>query len=145
MLEIGRILSGMPGKLEGVGLFLWYNLTQSADPPVFISATTNTSGTIITITFDKGMADPSGKQSEFSATIAESARSISSASLNVDNTKIDLTISGDAIESGATVTVDYTKGTVVSADGGALASFVAQSVANIVVSPYQTPHMTRIV
>ncbi len=105
-------------------------------PPTFVSAATNTTGTIITITFSKNMADPAGKQAEFSYKVnAGLAQTFSAAALNADNTKIDLTCSGTAIVFGDTVTVSYTKGTVLAADGGVLASFTDQPVTNNMPGP----------
>jgi uncharacterized repeat protein (TIGR02059 family) len=110
--------------------------TTSVAPPILQSAATNTAGTVITLTFDKAMANPSGKHAQFSATAAGSARSITAAALNADTTKIDLTLAS-AVTSGQTVTISYTAGDVTSADTSPLASFSGQSVINNVVSPYQ--------
>lgn len=109
----------------------------SVSPPTVSSAVTNTEGTVITITFSKAMANPSGKHAQFSATIAGSSRSISAAALNADTAKFDLTISGAAIASGNTVTISYTAGDVAASDGSPLASFSGQSVTNNVASAYQ--------
>jgi uncharacterized repeat protein (TIGR02059 family) len=107
-----------------------------ATPPTFVSAATNITGTIITITFDKNMASPFGKQTEFSYRIGPgSAQSFSAAALNLDNTKIDLTCSGTPIAYGDAVTVSYTKGTVLAADGGVLESFTDQPVSNNIPGP----------
>ena len=39
--------------------------TTINEPPVLVSAATSTDGTIITLTFDKAMADPIGKHGQF--------------------------------------------------------------------------------
>ena len=105
-------------------------------PPTLTSAATNVAGTVITITFSKNMANPAGKHGEFNYRInGGAAQSFSAAALNADNTKFDLTCSGTAIVYGNTVTVSYTKGTVVAADGGILASFTNQPVTNNLVAP----------
>lgn len=98
-------------------------------PPEFVSATTNEAGTIITITFNKKMADPTGKHAQFTVNDG-AANAVTAVALNATTTKIDLTLT-NAIEHGDTVTVAYTAGTVASADGGVLASLAAQSVTNI--------------
>ena len=38
-------------------------------PPIFVSATTNTAGTVINITFNKAMNNPTGDQSQFTYSI----------------------------------------------------------------------------
>ncbi|MGD0353063.1 MAG: choice-of-anchor U domain-containing protein, partial [Dehalococcoidia bacterium] len=100
-------------------------------PPTFVSAATNTAGTTITITFSKTMADPTGKQGEFSYKVnGGPAQSFSAAALDADNTRIDLTCSGTAIVYGDIVTVSYNMGTVLAADGNVLQSFTDQAVTN---------------
>jgi len=107
-------------------------LLSGALAPRFVSATTNRAGTIITITFDKAMADPSGKHGEFSYKVdAGAAQSFSSAELASDTTKIKLTCSGTRIRKGVTATVSYVAGTVVCAEGVALNSFTDEPVTNI--------------
>jgi uncharacterized repeat protein (TIGR02059 family) len=104
--------------------------------PTFVSAATNTAGTVITITFNKNMANPAGKHGEFKYKINGGAvQSFSAAALNATITKIDLTCSGTAIASGNTITVSYTAGSVVAADGGVLATFTDQAVSNNMPGP----------
>ena len=55
--------------------------TTNPAPPTFVSAATNVAGTVITITFDKAMANPSGKHGEFSFKIGSAGRTFSSAAL----------------------------------------------------------------
>jgi uncharacterized repeat protein (TIGR02059 family) len=117
--------SGVSGNVE----------TLSA-PPLLQSAATNTAGTIITLAFNKAMADPAGKHAQFSATVAGVARGITAATLNADTTKINLTLAS-AVTSGQVVTIDYTAGDVAAADGSPLASFSGQSVTNNAASAYQ--------
>jgi hypothetical protein len=97
--------------------------------PTFVSATTNTAGTVVTVTFSKIMADPAGDQSQFTVLLNGTADTVSAAALNGTNNKIDLTLTNPVYE-GDTVTVAYTAGTVVAADTGVLATFGAQSVTN---------------
>jgi len=113
----------------GYGLDQTFTTTNPA-PPTFVSAATNVAGTVITITFNKAMADPASKHGEFSFKIGAAGRTFSAAALNATTTKIDLTVSGAAIAGGDTVTVSYTAGSVTAADGGVLASFTDQPVTN---------------
>lgn len=110
--------------------------TTSVAPPVLVSAATNTAGTVITLTFDKAMANPSGKHGQFSAVVAGTSRSFTAAALNADTTKIDLTLAS-AVTSGQVVTVSYTAGDVAASDTSPLSSFSGVSVTNNVVSLYQ--------
>ena len=119
----------------GLSLISTLASAESIPAPVYVSATTNEAGTIITVTFDKTMADPSGKHAQFAVNDG-SANAVTAAALNGTTTKIDLTLT-NSIEVGDTVTVAYTAGTVVADDGGILESFSAESVTNIVVALYQ--------
>jgi PKD repeat protein len=99
--------------------------------PTFVSAATNTAGTVISITFNKAMANPAGDQGQFTYSInGGTAQPFGAAALDSTNTIIDLTTSGTAIAYGNTVTVNYTAGSVASADGGYLATFNNQPVTN---------------
>lgn len=130
----GTVTAADTGVLE---TFLHQPVTNNkAAPPAFVSAATNTSGTVITVTFDKAMADPAGRHGEFIYRInGGTAQSFSTAALNADPTKIDLTISGMAIVYGDTITISYTAGTVLAADTGVLASFSNQPVTNNKAAP----------
>jgi uncharacterized repeat protein (TIGR02059 family) len=109
---------------------------SGASAPTFVSATTNTAGTVVTVTFSKTMADPTGKHAQFTVNDGAS-NTVTAVALNVNTAKIDLTLT-NAIDNGDTVTVAYTAGTVLSADGGVLASFTAQAVTNTVPVPAPT-------
>lgn len=109
--------------------------------PTFVSAESNEAGTIISITFNKAMADPTGKHGQFSYKINNgNAQGFSVAALDDDYTKINLTIGGTTIAFGDTVTVSYTAGDVKAADGGVLESFDNQPVTNNTPSP-STPEV----
>ena len=108
-----------------------FNVTVAAAAPTFVSAATDGAGTVITITFDKTMASPAGKHSEFSFKIGGTVRAFSTAALDgQDANKINLTVDGAAIAHGDVVKVSYTKDTVVAADGGVLESFTDRAVIN---------------
>jgi uncharacterized repeat protein (TIGR02059 family) len=134
----GTVLAADGGILQSVTDQLVTN-NMPVPAPTFVSASTNVTGTTITVTFSKNMADPAGKQAEFSYKVNGGlAQSFSAAALNTDNAKIDLTCSGTAIAYGDNVTVSYTKGTVLAADGGILESFTDQAVTNNVPVPAPT-------
>ncbi len=98
--------------------------------PTVSSAATNVTGTTITLTFNKAMNDPTGKEGQFMYQIGGGAdQAFSAVTLNTDTTKIDLTTS-TPIAFGDIVTVNYTAGDVTSQDNGMLASFTGQAVIN---------------
>ncbi len=100
-------------------------------PPVFVSAATSTDGTKITITFDRAMADPAAEFGNFTFSDG-TGRTFTAAALDGDPTKIVLTVDGDPIGNGDTITVSYTSGGVVATNTGILAAFTAQAVTNAV-------------
>jgi len=105
-------------------------------PPTFVSATTNTVGTVITVTFSEPMARPAWNDvHEFTYSIngghPQPFRAIARDSGS--NTMMDLTIGGKPIEYGETVTLSYRAGhTVKAQNGGILASFSTEPVTNSV-------------
>ena len=100
-------------------------------PPTVVSAETSVDGAVITIEFNKAMADPAGKHAQFNYQINGGAdQGFSAAALDGNTTKINLTTSGTAIAHGDIVTVSYTAGDVEAEDGGVLASFSDQAVTN---------------
>jgi len=108
--------------------------TDATLTTVFFAKTTSsapTNASKLTLTFNKAMADPSGKEAEFSFTINSSAGTINSIALNADTTKLDI-LCAETILSTDVVSVTYTKGTVVAADATPLESFTAD-VTNLVV------------
>jgi hypothetical protein len=111
--------------------------TVTATPPTFTSAATNVAGTVITVTFNKAMASPVGKQAGFYYRINSGlAQAFNAAALNSETTKIDLTTSGTPIAYDDTVSVTYiSTGTVQAADGGILAGFFNQVVTNAMPVP----------
>lgn len=121
------------------------NIVPDSSPPVLVSAATNTTGNIITLTFNKNMADPTGKQAEFKIKIDGNTTPVSSVSLNGSNPTLDLAISVNATNN-SVLKVSYTKGTVTSADGGILESFSDISVTNNVPAPSNADiyHILRI-
>lgn len=114
--------------------------TEADVPPLLVRATTNTTGDTVTLEFDKNMADPSADAASFIVRIngfsyydvqVSKAVVVSSAALNADPTKIDLSLASPLYR-GDIITVEYLLGTVTAADGSALASFGPQSVHNAI-------------
>jgi len=126
-------------SLAGGGGFTRYasvSLTvRELQPPQLYSAATDTLGRVITLTFDKPMADPAGKHGAFTFRVNDGApRGVSAAALDgLDNTKITLTVDGDPIEQGQTVTLSYSPASgdeeVVALDGSVLQPFANFGVA----------------
>jgi hypothetical protein len=91
--------------------------------PTVLYATKNQTGNVVTIAFDRPMADPSGKQAQFAVTNGGTALTITAAALNsIDPSKIDLTLQ-QPITGTVTALCSYTTGNVKSAGGEALLSF----------------------
>ncbi|GBF32082.1 surface adhesion protein [Desulfocucumis palustris] len=106
------------------------SLTVSrAAAPVLLSAATNATGTKITLIFDKAMADPRGKHDSFTVIAGGTVNKVISAALNTDPAEIDLTLAS-AANSGESITISYTPGSLAAADGGLLAAFAGQAVNN---------------
>lgn len=100
------------------------------EAPVLQSAGTTEDGESILLTFDKAMADPSGKHSQFTVMADEDSLPVEAAALDgLDDTKIQLTL-GEPIFEGQTVEVSYSAGDVQAADEGLLASFEDVAVEN---------------
>ena len=126
----GDVVAGDGGFLEPFTSLTVLNNVPAAAPTV-IGAATNTAGNVITITFNKAMANPAGKQAQFTYKVNNGPdQSFSVAALNADTTKIDLTTTVANIAYGNTVTVSYTLGTVLAGDSGVLATFTGQAVLN---------------
>jgi len=98
--------------------------------PVLQSAETTEDGETILLTFDKAMADPSGKHSQFTVMADEDSIPVEVVALDgLDDTRIQLTL-GENLYEGQTVEVSYSAGDVQAADEGLLASFEDVAVEN---------------
>jgi len=106
-----------------------FAFSEPGAAPVLNSVSSTTNGSKIILAFDKTMSDPSGNAGQFTVHAGSGTVGVNTAALNADTAKIEL-ILATAIAYGQNVTLDYTPGTVVSADGGELASFSGQSVTN---------------
>jgi len=104
-------------------------LDAAAVAPTFVSAETDDSGTEIEITFSVNIADPTGKHLEFWWTRdgAEEAFLSCAVAAAIVTLEVD---PGDPILHGEVLTVSYRLGTVVSAAGGVLETFLGETVVN---------------
>jgi len=105
------------------------NAPEHAAAPVFVSAASNVQGNVITVTFDKEMAALPTAPDGFSVTVDGVNDVVTALANNTDKTKIELLLT-TAINYGETVTLSYSPGTVTALDGGVLAGFTDQAVAN---------------
>jgi len=113
------------------------NITQYTLPSL-ITAVTNSTGNIITLSFDKTMYDQSGTESDFGVIVNGTADTVTAASLNADPTKIDLTLA-TPVTFGQIATVSYMQSNpYVKSDAPELEpllSFTNQAVTNNLPSP----------
>jgi uncharacterized repeat protein (TIGR02059 family) len=131
--DASRIKSADGGVLDSFGPETVTNNLAGAAAPVYVSSEVTTKGDV-SITFDKDLADPAGKQAQF-VVIVDGVENVVTAvqSTNTPN-KIKLVLT-TKVEGGQVVTLTYTKGAddasqVKSADGGVLDSFGPVSVTN---------------
>ena len=113
-----------------------------APVPQFVSGETTTDGETVKVAFDREMADPTGKQGQFTLNVSGGTAirtrpgiTIDSATLNTADAKIIELGLSVAVANGEVLTLNYTAGDVESADGAALASFTNASVTNTVPAP----------
>ena len=104
-------------------------ITVNVSPPgvpdvLYVAKNTN----VVEIQFDMPMADPAGKQNQFTVKVNSVVAGISSAGLKPgDPNTIILTLS-TPLAGGESVTVAYTQGTITGNTGGYLFSFTEQPV-----------------
>ena len=77
--------------------------------PTVSSAVTNTAGTQITVTFHETLEDNAVSSEAFSLTVAGSTRRVTDVEVQDGTSTLTFEIVGAAIDSGNTVTLDYTK------------------------------------
>jgi len=108
---------------DEVGLYSDMSEVIPPEAPLLQSAGTTEDGELILLAFDKAMADPSGKHSQFTVMADENSIPVEAAALDgLDDTTIQLTL-GETLYDGQTVEVSYTAGDIQAADEGLLASF----------------------
>ena len=106
-------------------------------PPVFQSASTNSSGTKVILTYNEALSSTTAPTSAFAVVVNSSAATVSAAARGSNTSTIELTLSA-AITTGQTVTVAYTDPSGANdanaiqgdASGQDAASFTATAVTN---------------
>lgn len=109
-------------------------LTMGSGPitPALVSAVTNTEGNIFELTFNTPMANPAGTQNQFSGTHNGNNINFTSANLKPgDDFSINLYLE-NPVTANEDLKVSYEAGTVASAAGIPLSSFLNRSVINLV-------------
>lgn len=92
--------------------------------PVLVSSTTTMDGTQIHLTFSKAMADPTGKENQFTVMVNDTENTVTAIALSTgDSTTLELTLT-NALVGSETITIAYTQGDVAAADGGILCTFM---------------------
>jgi gliding motility-associated-like protein len=89
---------------------------------------TGKAATYVEMQFDHIMADPSGKESQFTITQNSTPITISSLALKAGDPYTIVATLGSTIALSDVITVSYTAGTIASSAGGLLASFTSQTV-----------------
>lgn len=116
----------------GAGITNWVNETTVRNP-IFVSSKTNADGTIVEVTFNKPMGDPSLNANSFAVSVSTGSITPSSAKLRPGNaTTIELTLPSAIAASENSVTISYTEGDVTDQEGVALLSFTGETVFNYV-------------
>ena len=109
-------------KVNNITIETIENVTAVASP-VLEEVESSMDGAKLNLTFSKPMADPSGKHAQFSITVNGTSNSVTAAELKSgDNEVIELTLT-TPLAGSETITVAYTRGDVISADGGILCTF----------------------
>jgi len=104
---------------------------ENSAAPALLKAATNAGGTQIELIFDKAMADPNGKQAQFSVNNGGDNEVTAAALKSSDAAVIILTLK-NAVLAGQAVKVSYTAGDVAAADTTSLATFTGYTATNTV-------------
>lgn len=103
-------------------------------PPEFVSSSTTEDGLQIEVAFNKAMADPTGKEDEFSYKIDGDGNTFSGAALKTGDNTIIVLNCDVPVEYGEAILISFKRGTVVSADDDPLISFENYLVTNTVIA-----------
>jgi len=107
--------------------------------PVFTGAATDSTGSVLYVTFDKNMmGNPAGRQGQFDIIID----GVTTTAVSVSNSNSDATLEfnlATPVLRGQTVQVAYDQGSVTAADTGALLTFGPQPVTNNVITAPGAP------
>lgn len=135
----------LPGSQFSDGDLALYTLGQSlvqttevvqndVEKPVLQSLETDMAGSQVILTFDRNMADPSGKENQFSISVLRGDRDLSETISGVsreaaNHAKIDLRL-GKTLLKGDVITLNYSQGDVAAENGSLLSSFNNRTVIN---------------
>ena len=103
-------------------------ITVNVNPPDIPDVLYVAKNANVEIQFDVAMADPAGKQNEFTVKVNSVSATITSASLKPGDPKTIVLTLASPLAGTETVLVSYTQGTVTGSTGGTLLSFTDQSV-----------------
>jgi hypothetical protein len=106
--------------------------------PVLLSAATNTTGNVLELTFSKPMADPAGKQNQFTVTRNGIVMNLTSAALKPGDNNTILLLPATPVAAGEILLISYTAGNISAASGEPLQSFSNLSVSNLTGSTQAT-------
>jgi len=136
-----RISKGLLRTVSLIMCFLtlswgWMPVAQAVavvTPPLSVSCEVTTNGDV-SITFDKDMADPTGKQAQFTVKVNDVGVDVTGLKPTETDEKIKLVLANKVV-GGQSVTVAYNMGSdessqIVALDGGILETFPAQTVTN---------------
>ena len=99
--------------------------------PVLLSAATNTAGNVLELTFSKPMADPAGKQNQFTLTRNGGTVAFTSASLKPGDNHTILLSPATPLAAGDVLLISYAAGNISASSGEPLQSFSNLSVSNV--------------
>ena len=103
-------------------------VTVNVSPPGIPNLLYAAKSTIVELQFDRPMADPAGKQSQFAVTVNSSPATINSLSLKTGDPYSIIVTLNTPLTGTETVLISYTAGDVTSVQGGWLLSFTDQPV-----------------
>ncbi|MCU0473288.1 MAG: gliding motility-associated C-terminal domain-containing protein, partial [Bacteroidales bacterium] len=103
-------------------------ITVNVSPPGIPSLLYTAKGTGVEMQFDRIMANPAGKENQFTVTVDGTPVSVTSLALKAGDPYTITAVLPTPLTGSETVTIAYTAGDVASAQGGWLASFTPQTV-----------------
>ncbi|MEN6325904.1 MAG: S-layer homology domain-containing protein [Syntrophomonas sp.] len=113
---------------DGTVLYQAHKVDQPK--PALVDASTDATGSKITVSFNMAMADPSSQKEQFAVLMNGNANPVTAVALNNDDSeKVDLTLTTPVVF-GDVLKITYTPGTVASSLGGLLEGFTDISVVN---------------
>ncbi|GBF32636.1 chitinase [Desulfocucumis palustris] len=107
----------------------------TAIAPALVNAMTSTDGKKLLLTFNKSMANPAGKQREFTVLVNGRNDPVTAAALDQGGANNIILTLDNPVTYGSTVNLAYSAGSLTAADGSVPASFGARSVSNTVSKP----------